>query len=47
MYLTKLLKLYKKGPLHSIPHFTKNAENTRITGMIDFVLEQRYKDMIS
>lgn len=47
IYLIKLLKLYQKGPLHSIPHFTKNAENIRITGMIDFVLEQRYKDMIS
>ncbi|MEC1384960.1 hypothetical protein P9D14_15705 [Bacillus velezensis] len=27
--------------------FRQKSENTRITGMIDFVLEQRYKDMIS
>ncbi|MBT2574677.1 hypothetical protein J7E26_12015 [Bacillus sp. ISL-51] len=44
IYLIKLLQLYQKGPLHSISQFARNAEHVRVTDMIDFVLEQKYKE---
>ncbi|MGO0688054.1 hypothetical protein ACWTIN_01435 [Bacillus paralicheniformis] len=43
LWIVKMLITSRKGPMQTILHFQKRAEYSRITGMIDFILEERLK----
>ncbi|MGN9863462.1 hypothetical protein [Bacillus swezeyi] len=43
LWIAKMLLSSRKGPMQTILHFQKRAEYSRIKGMIDFILDERYK----
>ncbi|TWN02541.1 hypothetical protein CHCC14596_0564 [Bacillus licheniformis] len=43
LWIVKMLISSRKGPMQTILHFQKRAEYSRITGMIDFILDERFK----
>ncbi|ATH94189.1 hypothetical protein ACH95_04850 [Bacillus glycinifermentans] len=43
LWIAKMLTSSRKGPMQTILHFQKRAEYSRITGMIDFILDERFK----
>ncbi|ASB91269.1 hypothetical protein OZL92_15755 [Bacillus sonorensis] len=43
LWIAKMLLSSRKGPMQTILHFQKRAEYSRITGMIDFILDERFK----
>ncbi|KAA6448879.1 hypothetical protein [Bacillus atrophaeus] len=44
--VVRLLNIVRKGQLHSVLHFAKSAEYLRITGIIDFISNEKYNTLI-